>query len=263
MINPEFLTKCFNIGLAASLVLSAPAVAWGPQGHRVAGTLTEPYLSPIAKQAVRSLLGDESLAQASTWADRMRDNPSPFWQDTAGPYHYVTVPSGKTYGEVGAPGKGDSVTALAEFRATLEDPNASRVHRQLALRFSLHIIQDLHQPMHVGNGLDRGGNSIKLTLNGKSTNLHRVWDSSILAVAGRSDGQWVGELSAISNEQLSTWEAADPLVWIGESAALRDQVYPEQRRIDSEYLVYWLPSAERRLQQSAVRAAAWLNEVFE
>jgi hypothetical protein len=264
MSFPGNLRLCFKClpGLLLAAFCQA-AQAWGPQGHRIAGTLMEPYLSPASYNAMRALIGDESLGDASTWADRMRDSPSPFWRDTAGPYHYVTVPPGKTYIEVGAPRKGDSVTALASFRQTLLDPAASRVHKQLALRFALHIIQDLHQPMHVGNGRDRGGNDVRLKLNGKSTNLHRVWDSAILAVAGRSDGEWVARLAVITPQQAADWAEPDPLAWVAESAALRDRVYPTRRTISEHYLQQWLPSVELRLQKSAVRSATWLNAVFE
>ncbi len=262
MIFPGNLRWCFKwlpALLAAVVVL--PAQAWGPQGHRVAGTLTEPFLSPAGRAAVRALIGDESLADASTWADRMRDSPSPFWQNIAGPYHYVTAPSGKTYAEVGAPRKGDSVTALSEFRQILRDPAASSAHKQLALRFALHIIQDLHQPLHVGNGRDRGGNNVKLKLNGRSTNLHRVWDSAILAVAGRSDREWAARLSGVTPQQAADWAEPDPLTWIAESAVLREQIYPAHSTIDDDYLRHWLPEVELRLQQSAVRAAAWVNSL--
>jgi hypothetical protein len=251
----------FSLGLfLACYAISAGA--WGPQGHRVAGTLTWAYLSEDARGRVQALLGDETLADASTWADRMRDNPSLFWQKQAGPYHYVTVPQGKNYAQVGAPDKGDGVTALRKFRAMLIDPKVSHANKQLALRFSLHIIQDLHQPMHVGNGRDRGGNAIKLELYGKSTNLHRVWDSAILTQAQRSDAAWVAQLENPDKSLKETWSDPQPEVWIGESARLRDQVYPSSRTIGEMYLSQWLPDAELRIQQSAVRCAAWLNAVL-
>ncbi len=262
MNNPARPRPYFNSLLAALLcTASSLCHAWGPQGHRLAGALTESFLSPDTRRAVTALLGNEPLAEASTWADRMRDSPSPFWQERAGPYHYVTVPTATTYASVGPPGKGDSVTALTEFRAALQDASTSRAHRQLALRFSLHIIQDLHQPLHVGNGRDRGGNNIKLKLRGKRTNLHRVWDSSILGVAGRSDAEWLRILSDVSPEQRAAWSEPDPMVWIAESTALRDSLYPVTSVVDVEYLQHWLPTVELRLQQSALRAATWLNSV--
>ncbi len=251
----------FKLSAALCALLSLPVQAWGPQGHRVAGALTEPLLTEPTRSAISQLIGQETLADASTWADRMRASPSPFWQKRAGPYHYVTVPAGKRYPQVGAPARGDSVTALNDFRAVLEDPESSRAHKQLALRFSLHIIQDLHQPLHVGNGNDRGGNNVKVVLAGKTTNLHRVWDTSILAQAGRSDAAWVKQLSRISRQQQTAWNNPDPTVWIEESAAIRDKLYPTGNNIDADYLRLWLPSVEQRLQQSAVRTASWLNTV--
>lgn len=244
------------------LLCAAQAAAWGPQGHRVAGAMTWQYLSADTREQVRQLIGDESLAEASTWADRMRDNPSPFWQRQAGPYHYVTVPPGKSYTAVGAPAKGDGVTALAGFSRVLRDPQAPRVQKQLALRFSLHIIQDLHQPMHVGNGRDRGGNSVRLRLDGESTNLHRVWDSAILNAGGMSDAAWLSRYGSPEPAQVAQWRSPRPEDWIAESAALRDRVYPAGKTIDTGYLDTWLPSVHRRLQQSAVRCAAWLDQVL-
>lgn len=248
---------CLIIGLASS-----GASAWGPQGHRVAGTLTWQQLPADTRSRIRELIGDQSLADASTWADRMRDNPSPFWQQQAGPYHYVTVPPGRTYDEVGAPEQGDAMTALANFRAILADPAAPLVQKQLALRFSLHIIQDLHQPMHVGNGRDRGGNRVRLTLRGKRTNLHRVWDSAILGHANRSDADWIDQLSGAGERQFDRGADTDPRVWIAESAELRERVYPTGNSIGSDYLDAWLPAVQQRLQASAVRGAAWLDNVL-
>lgn len=250
--------------ICLSLLLAlAPATGWcwGPQGHRVAGNLTWHFLAPETRVAIRELIGDESLADASTWADRMRDNPSPFWQKTAGPYHYVTVPPGKRYSDVGPPSRGDAMTALSEFRAVLQDPAAPAVQRQLAFRFALHIIQDLHQPLHVGNGRDRGGNTVAVIQGGKVTNLHRIWDSTILAHGGRSDAAWAGRLKP-APEQVEAWLADDPETWITESAALRDRIYPSKDRIDEVYLETWLPVVERRLAQSAVRAAKFFDAVI-
>jgi len=104
--------------VAALLILLAPnnAFAWGQTGHRVTGAIAEPLLNRHAAREVRGILGNETLAEASTWADEMRSNPDAFWQRTANPWHYVTVPAGKTYAEVGAPPVGDAVTALANYR---------------------------------------------------------------------------------------------------------------------------------------------------
>jgi hypothetical protein len=97
--------------LAALLIVLTPtsALAWGQTGHRVTGAIAEPMLSRRAAREVRAILGNETLAEASTWADDMRSNPEPFWQTTANPWHYVTVPVGNSYADIGAPAEGDSV----------------------------------------------------------------------------------------------------------------------------------------------------------
>jgi hypothetical protein len=201
--------------LASALTLGtiSPAMAWGPTGHRVGGKLAEPYLTPATRENIRAILGSESLAQASTWADEMRSNPDPYWQKTAPPLHYVTVPPGTTYSEVGAPTKGDAVTALAGFRRTLLDPKANLAEKQLALRFTIHIIGDLHQPLHTGNGEDRGGSRVKVRLMGKSTTLHAAWDSGMIKQRELSYTEWSQWLSEeITPEQAANWAQADPLV---------------------------------------------------
>ena len=149
---------------ATLLVLAAvaPALAWGQTGHRIVGEIAEHRISGRTAAEVALLIGPEGLAEASTFADEQRSNPAVFWQTEAGPYHYVTVPADMTYAKVGAPPEGDAVTALRRFSATVRDPNASREDRAAALKFIVHIVGDLHQPLHAGNGSDKGGNDVKV-----------------------------------------------------------------------------------------------------
>ena len=245
------------------LAVALPAQGWGWLGHQVAGDITWRYLDDTARDRVQHLLGAETLAEASTWADRMRDDPSDFWQNVAGPYHYVTVPVGRDYREVGAPRQGDSVTALTEFATVLRDRHSSGAERRLALRFALHIIQDLQQPLHVGNGRDRGGNDIAVAVHGEVSNLHRVWDYHIPASARRDRRGWLRELEQRQLLRPVTSSDADPLIWIAESAKLRDTLYPPPSRVDQQYLHGHLPTVEERLALAGIRAAAWLNAVLQ
>jgi len=250
--------------LLLALLLAGPVFAWGPLGHRVSAQLAQPYLTDNSRTAIQKILGDQSLAEASFWADQMRGNPSSFWQDQAGAYHYVTVPIGKTYAEAGAPDKGDAVTALADFRLILQDPDASLASKQLALRFSLHIIQDLHQPFHVGNGRDRGATRIRVRFDGKNQTLHWVWDTGMMSKAEPSEAKWIAYLSArMSAVRTSRWFQSNPETWIGESAALRQTIYPPENSISEDYILRHLPELELRLQQSAIRTAAYMNALFD
>lgn len=257
------MKKILLLTALASLTCSAYVNAWGQTGHRVTGKIAEQYLTDDAKSAIAAILPNETLAEASTYADDMRSNPDNYWQKVAGPFHYVTVPAGKTYVEVGAPQQGDSFSALADFTSTLKNPDASLADKQLALRFAVHIIGDLHQPLHAGNGTDRGGNDVEVEFFREESNLHRVWDSGLIDRKELSFTEWSDWLgSKISEQQAKDWMTTDPLIYIQESAKIRDEIYPEGNDLSWRYLYDHIPTVKLRLQQGGVRIAAYLNEVF-
>ncbi|WP_232280445.1 S1/P1 nuclease [Sphingomonas sp. PAMC 26605] len=248
--------------LAAAAVPSA-VFAWGKTGHRIVGAIAETYLTPQAKVGVAHILGPESMAEASTWPDEMRASPDAFWQKDAGPYHIVIVPKGKSYAEVGAPLQGDAVTALKQFSATVRDPGASLADKQLALRFIIHIVGDLHQPMHVNNGIDRGGNDVKLTFGNRDTNLHALWDSGLIDQEQLSYSEWTAWLRPkITPAMHRKWNSAEPLIWIAEGAEVRDRLYPDAPRITPVYALTNKPILEEQLEKGGVRLAAYLNQLF-
>jgi hypothetical protein len=246
------------------MLVPGPCFAWGQQAHRVASDIAQPYLEKRTITALEALLDGQPLGEAANWADRMRGNPSVYWQETARAYHYVTVPEGQNYEDIEPPAQGDALTALAGFRATLQDPGASRAQKQLALRFSIHIVQDIHQPFHVGNGRDRGGNNIKIKYFGEESNLHRLWDSGLIQRAGWRDSAWISHLRAsLSPATVEEWSLTQPIDWIAESAQLRDRAYPDSRDVGERYTHQHQSDLEQRLQQAGVRTAAYLNKLFE
>lgn len=253
--------------IALAVAMPAPAHAWGQLGHRVIGELADARISGKTRAEIALILGEEDLAEASTWPDEQRSNPAPFWQKEADPFHYVTVPQGMTYAEVGAPADGDALSALARFAATVRDRNVPQADRALALRFIIHIVGDLHQPLHAGNGTDRGGNDVKLRWFGQETNLHAVWDTRMIEGKGLSYSEyavWLGR--AIGHEETIVWWTADPAVWVAESTALRDRIYPATDdalpNLGYAYQFEHLPAAELRLRHGGVRLAAYLDQLF-
>ncbi|GGB43739.1 endonuclease [Sphingomonas metalli] len=242
---------------------SSPAMAWGKTGHRITGAIADHYLSSRARTEINHILGTESLAEASNWPDFMRSSTDPFWQKTASPYHYVTVPKGKTYSEVGAPSEGDAVTALRRFSATLRNPKAPRADKQLALRFIVHIVGDLQQPLHTGNGVDHGGNEVPVTLFGLKTNLHSVWDSGLIDQEQLSYSEWTQYLLAkIKPQQVVGWSSPNSLVWIAESTILRDAIYPSTPNLSYAYTFQNHAIIEQQLEKGGLRIAAYLNRLF-
>jgi len=245
------------------LTFSSSVFAWGQTGHRITGEIASSYLSAEAQQQIQSIIPDSSLAEISTYPDEMRSNPSEFWKKTASPWHYVSVPKGKKYDQVGAPEQGDAVTALKHYTQVLKDKNASLQDKHLALSFIVHIIGDLHQPLHAGNGTDRGGNDVKLKFFWQDSNLHRVWDSGLLDKEQLSFSEWAKWLSQkITKEQQKQWQQTQPQVWIAESTKIRDSIYPKEDELSWDYKYQHLPIAKKRLQQAGVRIASYLNQVF-
>lgn len=249
---------------ALALCATSPAFAWGALGHRITGSIADENLSGVARANVRVLLGNEDLAEASTWPDEMKSDPAPFWQTTANPWHYVTVRHGHEYKSSDAPPEGDAATALAHFTKILKDPKASVDDRRLALRFIVHIIGDLHQPLHVGGGDDRGGNDFKVTWFGKPSNLHSVWDSALIERRSLSYTEYARWLSrGITSEQVISWSVRDPGIWMKESIALRRVIYPTNPDLSWSYSYTHSASVDERLKQAGIRIAAYLNAVFE
>ncbi|MEA3065286.1 MAG: nuclease [Sphingomonadales bacterium] len=254
----------FILVLLACALPASPALAWGQTGHRVTGAIADHYLSGAARAHVRLLLGNESLAQAATWPDDMRSDPAAFWQKTASPWHYVTVPAGSTHAAAGAPPEGDAVTALARFARVLRDPKASVEEKRLALRFTIHIVGDLHQPLHAGRPGDRGGNDVKVSWFGAPSNLHSVWDSGMIDSRQLSHSELADWLfGAITPEQVIAWSDADPETWIAESVALRETLYPADPKLSYAYAYEHGPEVDGRLSRAGVRIAAYLNKIFE
>jgi hypothetical protein len=266
--------------LAATAALTpSPAFAWGKTGHRVVAAIADTQLSGLARAHVEEILGPgESLDEAANWPDEMLSAPGEFWQKTSVPWHWVTL-NGIIYDH--APPEGDALTALEKCTQTLRDPNASRADKQLALRFIVHLVGDLHQPLHVGKCCDRGGNEVKVTFFGKPTNLHAVWDSQLIDDEKLSFTELAAKLERhISNDDVIKWWDVNPRDWISESAEIRDTLYPTAADMPKPpkgkkklkkgtlpdlsygYIYRFSPVIERRLSQGGIRLAAYLNALF-
>ena len=176
--------------VAVSVVLAffhgRTALAFGPLAHRIAGLLAEPELCAAARTQV-AVLGGESLAELGVWADTIRSEPE--WRRSA-PWHYMNVDDAAANDVAAAlaairayrhPPEGDVLYAIERFRADLGNRALSRRARSQALRFLAHFIVDLHQPLHVGRAADRGGNEVEVRHGPETVNLHRFWDTDVLA----------------------------------------------------------------------------------
>lgn len=248
--------------LLGTLVLAAPAPAsaWGLTGHRVVGRIAERHLTPAAAQAVAELIGPQTLAQVGVWADDVRSDPA--WKK-ADPWHYVSIDDGETYESTAKNPEGDVVEAMRRFEAVLRDSRAGREERAQALKFLVHFVADVHQPLHVGRRADRGGNEVAVIWFDQPGNLHSVWDSEIIDSTRLSFSELAEFLDRSAPQEVAGWQRSTYLDWVRESFELRPGVYDTGGgKLSWNYRYASLPVVERRLLQAGVRLAGLLNSIF-
>ena len=182
-----------------SSLLAAPS--WGAKGHRIIVAVAYHYLSPSAREALRAHLSPMSIGDASIWADKARFELR--YTYTAS-WHYATVPEGMSYNNTLAPKEGDIITAI---EAQLQRLSTRKKDKQaFALRMILHLIGDLHQPLHIGNGKDRGGNEVVLRFFGEEVSLHYLWDRAMIDTSSGGINSWVARLrNKLSPQQKLRW----------------------------------------------------------
>ena len=153
---------------------------WGKVGHRIIGEIAERQLTKEVKEIVYDILDGESLASVSTWPDEMRSNPE---FDKFGKWHYVNLPLDKEYTEIEHTQE-NVVIIIKKAIGILKSPNVDKETKKFYLKYLVHLVGDLHQPMHTGRYEDYGGSKIKIKFKGRkgqetNTNLHVLWLSLI------------------------------------------------------------------------------------
>jgi hypothetical protein len=246
-----------------ALLLAAPSAvhAWGPNGHRIVGRVAMHHLTDEAARAVECLIGPEGLDQVSTWPDEIRSDPN--WKQ-ATPWHFISIDDAETLETTARDPAGDVVEAIQRFSGVLRDPQASRQDRQEALKFLVHFVGDVHQPLHVGRRADLGGNTIKVTLFNEATNLHSVWDAGLIESEKLSFSELAAFIDHPTLGEIQTWQGAPLAEWVKESKDLRDRVYRfgADGKLSYEYAYTDVPVIKRRLVQGGVRLAGLLNSIF-
>jgi len=254
------------MGVGSIAVPLHPAFAFGKFGHQLAGEIGELYLCETAKQEYRRLNDPYPFASAGAWADAVRYQKG-FSQTR--PWHYINVEGERFNRDVRRSSDGDVLWAIYYNRQRLVDQSLSKEERQQALLYLIHFVVDLHQPLHVGYSSDRGGNSVKVRLDGRKTNLHSVWDTGLLGLEGQALPDYVAALRELSLGNEGLWQSTGPETWLQESLDLRPAVYSFRSApttailtLREPYLSESKEIVDVRLAQAGVRLAGVLNDIW-
>ncbi|HEX3927558.1 MAG TPA: S1/P1 nuclease [Gemmatimonadales bacterium] len=250
-----------------SLVLGSLAALtffWGPEGHQIVARVAEARLTPAARAEATRLLGGQSIADVASWADNVRSQ-----RPETGAWHYVDIELGDTSYVAARDCAHDACTvaAIGHELGILRDHTRSDSDRAEALKFVVHFVGDLHQPLHGADNHDKGGNSVRVTFETRPTNLHSLWDSGILNTMGSED-QLVRKIQdeIAHRDDIAKLAESTPAQWAMESHDIaRDVVYgqlPSSLTISNHYIDIAQPIIQERLLRAGVRLAALLNQTL-
>lgn len=247
--------------LVTALTFSIAVFGWGQTGHRAIGKIAESHLSDKAKKALKEIMGYESLAEASTWMDEVRSDKK---YDFAKTWHYVTIPEGKDYHTAEHEEKGDVYEAIGRMQEILKNSSSTKIQRLEAVRMLAHLVGDIHQPLHVGNGTDRGGNNVKIKWFFDDSNLHRIWDSNIIDEKKMSFSELAEMVDHPVDANKEVYHSTDLDVWVKEAVALRPQVYNVGDRdyVSYVYMYENWSTIKIQLHKAGLRLAQILNDIY-
>ncbi|WP_086477443.1 S1/P1 nuclease [Arenibacter amylolyticus] len=256
------MKKILLFCLIAAQLSFANELDWSKTGHRTIGEIAAHHLTGKTKRAINKLLDGQSLALASNYADEIKADRS---YSKFGPWHYVNYPMDKKYTDVTPSPAGDVVMGIQKSIAIIRDKNSSKEDKAFYLKMLVHLIGDLHQPMHVGRLEDKGGNDIQLRWFGRGTNLHRLWDANMIDDYGMSYSELALNLPKLSKKEIKAIQQGDVYDWVEESHVLANILYDsvevgEQLGYAYKYK-YW-SLVEQQLQKGGLRLAKVLNELF-
>ncbi len=251
--------------LSAFLLSFSLSFAWSQKGHDVTAFIAERHLTLSAKAAVDSLLEGKSLVYWSNWLDNASHNKPYAYTKT---WHYKNIDGTGDYNLSAQHPQGNIITGLSSQIEILTSPTSTSGQKSLALKIVVHLLGDLHQPLHMGKLADYGGNKIKVRFFNRDANLHSVWDNNIVETGHKwSYTEWADQLDrqcALKNEDaiingdlndwgIETWEIAKKVY----------EATPNGTEISYNYVADWTPVVEEQFLKGGLRLAHILNSVFD
>jgi len=248
--------------ISISTYATGNTVIWGQTGHRVVGEIAYSHLTNKAKRNIEKLLNGEGLAIISTYADEIKSDKK---YREFGTWHYVNFKDGESYETSEKNPKGDLLQGIKKCQEVISNPDASKEEKIFYVKLLVHLLGDLHQPLHIGRSEDRGGNNIKVQWFRGNTNLHSVWDTKMIESYNMTYTELSSNLNKFSKNQRKAIQEGTVLDWVNETRFLTMKVY-ESAKVDENlsyrYMYENFATVKTQLQKGGLRLAKVLNELF-
>ena len=256
------MRRFLTLTLATCIAFSASA--WGPKGHDVVAYIAEQNLSKRELKKVTAVLDGKSMVYVANWLDNASHTDEYAYTKT---WPYVNVDASEgSYANSKLEPKGDVVVAINDIVKRLKSGELSADEERVNLMMLIHLVGDMHCPMHAGYKSDRGGNGTQIKYFGKQKKLHSVWDSEIVESAHRwSYAEWAFQIDRLPRKQELAIIQGTPNDWIEESVALAADIYansPTNVNHSYDYVTKYAPIIEHQLLKGGLRLAALLKEIY-
>ncbi len=243
------------------------AGAWGVLGHRIVGEVANQYINAKTRKAIQQLLGTESIAMSANWADFIKSDTSYNYLSN---WHYVNLPANMSKTDVHTfldQQTGPNIyNKINEMVTVLKNSKSTLAQKKLALRMLIHLVGDLHQPMHTARKEDLGGNKITLTWFGEKSNLHRVWDESLIDFQQLSYTEYTKAINHPTAAQFTTWQKSSLKDCVFESYEICNKIYATGIKTDDKlsyrYNFDWIETVDQQLLKGGIRLAKILNDIY-
>lgn len=247
-----------------ALLVALQSFGWGQKGHDVVAYIAECNLEPAVRDRVVKALGNHSLVYHANWLDNASYQQDYRYTKT---WHYANVDEGFTYDTMEKNPKGDVVTAINSLVTELKSGSLKPEQEDVRLRMLVHLVGDIHCPMHAGHLSDLGGNKIELFFFEKKVKLHSLWDTALVEAAHKwGYTEWQQQLDGYTTaERKAELAAGTPVDWLNESHKLATDIYrasPAKSVQKYNYIAYAAPVIEQRLLAGGLRLARLLNEIY-
>lgn len=255
------MKKLFLFFASACTALSC--LAWGQKGHDVVAYIAEKHLSADVLTKIEAVLDNHSPVYYSNWLDNASHTDEFAYTKT---WHYKNIDADESYESARTNPSGDVVKAVTDIFEMLKEGGLTHEKEKTYLMMLIHLVGDLHQPMHMGHYSDLGGNRHTIIYFNRDNNLHSVWDSAIVESAHKwSYTEWQREIDRASDEYIADIIKGTPSDWGRETYQIATKIYektPQGYKASYDYVAEWTPVIEQQFLKGGLRLAHLLNAIY-